>query len=331
MGSQVSQLAIPFIAAKILSAPVSRSRCWARSRCCRSCCSRCRRGRGWTACGGGRSWSPATWPGRRPDHDSGPYTLGALTIWQLYAVGFVAGFLTVLFDVADMSFLPVLLDADDLVEGNAKLQFPAATAQIVGPGLAGGIMGLVAAPFAIIVDASSFLVSGGLISLIRKHEPKPVRKIGADGLQTSLRQEIVEGLRYVIGNRYLRMIAGSTGMSNLGSSMGFAIFAVYAYVELGLTPQLVGLALGLGSIGVVIGAVTAAPLARRFGVGPVIVGSMFINGPAFFLMVFLPASALVAGAMLLTANFVMGFAAVVYNVNLVSFRQAITPSRRRAG
>jgi MFS family permease len=326
MGSQVSQLALPFIAAVILRASVFEvallstvemlpfilialpAGAWL---------DRVRRRPVLVAGDFGRAAALATIPIA--------YALGVLTIWQLYAVGFVAGSLTVLFDVADMSYLPVLLEADDLVEGNAKLQIPAAAAQIVGPGLAGGIMGLVAAPFAVLVDASSFVVSGGLISLIRKHEPKPVRKVSADGLQTSLRQEIGEGLRYVIGNRYLRMIAGSTGTSNLGTSMGFSIFAIYAYIELGLTPQLVGLALGLGSIGIVIGAVTAAPLARRFGVGPVIVGSMFANGPAFFLMVFLPASALVAGAMLLTANFVMGFSAVVYNVNQVSFRQAITP------
>ena len=326
MGSQVSQLALPFIAAVILRASVFEvallgavemlpfilialpAGAWL---------DRVRRRPVLVAGDFGRAAALVT--------ISIAYAVGALTIWQLYAVGFVVGSLTVLFDVADMSYLPVLLEADDLVEGNAKLQIPAAAAQIVGPGLAGGIMGLVAAPFAVLVDASSFVVSGGLISLIRKHEPKPVRKIGADGQQTSIRQEIGEGLRYVIGNRYLRMIAGSTGTSNLGSSMGFAIFAVYAYVELGLTPQLVGLTVGLGSLGVVLGALTAGPLARRFGVGPVIVGSMFANGPAFFLMVFLPASALVAGVMLIAAQFVMGFSAVVYNVNQVSFRQAITP------
>jgi len=253
------------------------------------------------------------------------YALGALTIWQLYAVGFVAGLLTALFDVADQSYLPVLLEAEDLVEGNAKLQISASAAQIVGPGLGGGIIGLVAAPFAVIVDAFSFLASGGLISLIRKPEPRPLRRLAADGSHTSLREEIAEGLRYVLGNRYLRMIAGSTGMSNLGTSLSFSIFAVYAYVELGLTPGLVGLAFGLGSTGLLAGAMLSAPLARRFGVGPVVVGSMFVTGPAALLLVFLPSTPWAAGEILLVSQFLMGFSAVVYNVNQVSFRQAITP------
>jgi MFS family permease len=253
------------------------------------------------------------------------YSLGILTIWQLYAVGFVTGILTVLFDVADQSYLPVLLDAEDLVEGNAKLQISASAAQIVGPGFGGGLIAVFAAPFAVIVDAVSFMISGGLISLIRKRETKPERKVAADGSHTSLRVEIAEGLRYVLGNRHLRMIAASTGTSNLGTSLAFSIFAIFAYVELRLSPGLVGLAFGLGSVGVLTGAMLAAPMARRFGVGPVVIGSMFITGPATLLLVFLPSTAWVAGAMLLASQFLMGFSAVVYNVNQVSFRQAITP------
>jgi len=326
MGSQVSNIAIPFIAAVVLRASAFQVALLATVEMlpfilftlpAGAWLDRVRRRPVLIAGDVGRAVALLTIPIA--------YALGVLTIWQLYAVGFVAGLLTVLFDVADQSYLPVLLEADDLVEGNAKLQISASAAQIVGPGLGGGIIGLVAAPFAIVVDALSFFASGGLISLVQKHEPKPERKRAADGSQTSLRQEIAEGLRYVLGNRYLRMIAGSTGTSNLGTSMAFSIFAVYAYVELGLTPGLVGLAFGLGSTGVLIGAVLAAPLAGRFGVGPVVVGSMFVTGPATLLLVFLPASALVAGATLLASQFLMGFSAVVYNVNQVSFRQAITP------
>ncbi len=326
MGSQVSQLAIPFIAAVVLGAPVFEvallgtvemlpfilftlpAGAWL---------DRVRRRPVLVAGDLGRAAVLLTIPIA--------YAFGVLTIWQLYAVGFTAGLLTVLFDVADQSYLPVLLDADDLVEGNAKLQFSSAGAQIVGPAFAGGIIGLAAAPFAIVIDAVSFVVSGGLISLIRKHEAKPARRLADDGSQTSLRQEIAEGLHYVLGNRYLRMIAASTGTSNFGSSMVFAIFAVYVYVNLGLSPALVGLTFGLGSFGVVVGALASASLARRFGVGPTIVGSMLLDGPALLLLVFLPSTPLIAGTMLVIAQFVMGLSAVIYNVNQVSFRQAITP------
>jgi MFS family permease len=253
------------------------------------------------------------------------HVLGALTIWQLYAVAFAAGTLTVFFDVADQSYLPALLEADDLVEGNAKLQISASAAQIIGPGAGGGLVGLAGAPLAIVADAASFVASGGLIALIRRPEPKPKRNTSADGKHTSLRHDISEGLRYVLGNRYLRMIAACTGTSNLGTSLAFAIFPVFAYVELGLSPALVGLAFGLGSFGVLAGAVTSAPVARRLGVGPAIIASNMLSGPAILAVAALPSEAAVAGPLLLASQFAMGYSAVLYNVNQVSFRQAITP------
>jgi MFS family permease len=253
------------------------------------------------------------------------YALGVLTIWQLYAVGFTTGLLTVLFDVADQSYLPALLDPEDLVEGNAKLQISGSAAQIVGPGLGGAIVGIVTAPFAVLLDALSFVASGSLISLVRKHEPRPERKVRADGRHSSLREDIGEGLRYVLGSPYLRKIAGTTGTSNLGSSIVFAIFPVFVYRELGLHPSLIGLAFGLGGFGVLAGAFAAVPLARRFGTGPVIVGSALLNGPFLLMLAAMPSAAIVAGPLLIGSQLGNSFTAVVYNVNQVSFRQAITP------
>jgi len=326
MGSQVSLIAIPFIAAVVLRATPFEvallgtfemlpfilftlpAGAWL---------DRVRRRPVLIAGDLGRAAALATIPAA--------YALGILTIWQLYAVGFTTGLLTVFFDVADQSYLPVLLDAEDLVEGNAKLQISASASQVIGPGFGGALIGVVAAPFAVLVDAASFVASGGLISLVRKHEPKPERKRTADGRHTSLRQEILEGLRYVVGNRHLRMIAGSTGTSNLGTSMAFSIFPIFVYVQLGLSPALVGAAFSLGGLGVLVGAFVAAPLARRLGVGRVIIGSMVLTGPAALILALLPSYAIVAGTMLFAAQFLMGLSAVVYNVNQVSFRQAITP------
>jgi len=42
------------------------------------------------------------------------YGLGALTIWQLYAVGFTVGTLTVFFDVSYQSYLPSLVEREEL-------------------------------------------------------------------------------------------------------------------------------------------------------------------------------------------------------------------------
>ena len=86
------------------------------------------------------------------------YYQGVLSIWQLYVVGFVNGCLTVFFDVAYQSYLPSIVDRDQLVEGNSKLEITRSASQIIGPGLAGILIGLLTAAFAIVVDAVSFVV-----------------------------------------------------------------------------------------------------------------------------------------------------------------------------
>ncbi|HEV2005066.1 MAG TPA: MFS transporter, partial [Candidatus Limnocylindrales bacterium] len=81
------------------------------------------------------------------------YFLGVLSIWQLYVVGFVTGTLTVFFDVANQSYLPSIVERDELVEGNSKLQISQSAAQIAGPGIAGYLVGIVTAPIAILLDS----------------------------------------------------------------------------------------------------------------------------------------------------------------------------------
>jgi MFS family permease len=92
-----------------------------------------------------------------------------------------------------------------------------------------------------------------------------------------------------------------------------------------LKAELVGLVMGLGSFGLLLGAAVASTLTKRFGVGPMIVASMFINGPGTIMIALMPPDPLVAGVLLLASGFVTGLSAIIYNVNQVSFRQAITP------
>ena len=260
--------------------------------------------------------------------------LGFLTIWQLFVVGFANGVFTVFFDVADQSYLPTVVDRDELVEGNAKLQVSASSAQILGQPVGGGLVALLTAPFAVTVDALSFVGSAVLISRIRRQEAgrevahEPARG-SADGSPASarpgMRREMAEGLRYVFGNRYLRSIAAATGLSNLFSNIVFAVFAVFVYRELGLSPAAVGLIGGIGGFGVLTGALLANRIAQRLGVGRTIVASMALIGPAGLLIPL--ASPALAVPFLGGATFLAAMLGVIYNVNQVSLRQAITPER----
>jgi MFS family permease len=253
------------------------------------------------------------------------YLLGVLTIWQLYVVGFVAGTLTVFFDVAYQSYLPSLVDRDQLVDGNGKLETSRTLAQTAGPALGGGLIGLVTAPLAIAADAVSFALSAVFVFAIRRHEPTPDRHADEHGRRRgSLRQEVSDGLRYVLGNRYLRGIAASTATSNFFSNVALATFIVYAVRELHLTALEIGVTFGLGNVGAILGALSAERIARRFGVGPTIVGATALGGPGLLLLALAPHEFPVP--FLVAGTFLTGFEIVVYNINQLSFRQAITPT-----
>jgi MFS family permease len=117
------------------------------------------------------------------------YVADVLTLWQLYVVVFLTGVCTVFFDVAYQSYLPSLVERDQIIEGNSKLEISRSAAQVGGPGFAGGLVELVTAPYAVLVDAISFLGSGLFLLGIRKPVEsrqhavqKPVRhRLVADG------------------------------------------------------------------------------------------------------------------------------------------------------
>src|SRR5204862_1984424 len=112
----------------------------------------------------------------------------------LYAVLLLTGALTVLFDVADMSLLPSLVSPDRIVEGNTKLQSTAAAAQVVGPSVGGVLVSVMTAPFALLVDALSFLISAAFIARTHVAEAPPDMR----GVRASVAGDITEGLRVVV-------------------------------------------------------------------------------------------------------------------------------------
>ena len=287
------------------------------------------------------------------------FAADALTMWQLYVVGFANGVFTVFFDIADQSYLPTVLERDELVDGNAKLQMSHSSAQILGQPVGGGIVAALSAPVAIVIDAISYVVSALLVFAIRRpeaHSPASTTAAAASadevaesslsgtgvvaeaaaadptvnaapgsGPRRSMRQEIAEGLRYIVSHRYLARIAATTSSANLFGNIAFAIFAVYAYRDLELSPAEVGLIGGFGGGGVLLGALISSRVADRFGIGRSIVGSAFLFGPIGLLVpLATPDTALY---LLGAAFFLSSIANVVYNVNQVSLRQAITPER----
>jgi MFS family permease len=252
---------------------------------------------------------------------------GWLSLAQLYAVALVTGTLTVFFDVAYMAYLPSLIDRQQLIEGNSKLQASESAAAIIGPGLAGWLIGLVGAARAVLVDAASFVVSAVAVLWIRKREPDLApRPAPADAEERrGMKAEIGEGLRYVIGNAYLRSVAGCTSTFNLFSAITNALIIVFAVRTLHLTAGRIGLILSLASVGYLAGALIAGRTAKRLGVGRAILAGAVVAGIGPFLIPL--AHHATAIPLLVVSYLITMIGNPIYNINQVSLRQAITPDR----
>ena len=246
-----------------------------------------------------------------------------LQIWQLLVIQFVVGIFTVFFDLAYQSYLPSLVAREQLVEGNAKLQLTVSFAQVAGPSASGALVAAITAPYAIVADAISFVVSTGFMLRMRHRETLTERSPGAP--KPRLWPEAMEGLRWVVGQPWLRAIAACTGLSNFFSNVLFAIFVLYLVRSLDLSSLEIGVVLAFGSGGAIIGALLVARIQRRFGLGPTIAGAAIIGSAANLAYPLAPRS--FPAPVLIFGLATSSFAVVAYNVTQVSLRQAITPQR----
>ncbi len=251
------------------------------------------------------------------------WALDLLEMWHLFVILFVVGIFTVFFDVAYQSYLPSLVDREHLVEGNAKLQTTVSTAQVAGPSLAGAMIAAITAPYAIVVDAASFVVSTAFMIPIRRPEVLPQRSEGAP--KPKMLPELKEGLAFVLRHPHLRAIASCTGSSNFFGAIGFTIALLYFVRTLHLSSFEAGSVFAVFGAGSIVGALVANPVQRAIGVGRAIVLPALLF-PAFSFSVPLapkgfPLPVLVAGAL------IGGYSQVAYNITQVSLRQAITPER----
>ena len=191
------------------------------------------------------------------------YVAGVLTMTHLYIVMFLDACLGSVFNSAYPAYVPSLIGTDRVVEANSKLATSSSIAEIGGPGLAGGLVQVVSAPFAILVDAVSFVFSAIMLILIRTPEPARPPRVTA----TALRTEVMEGLQLVRRHRLLFPIALRSVIAHVAGSFYGVLYTLFLINELHLDPLVLGIVISAGGVGALIGSFAASPLIRRVGLG----------------------------------------------------------------
>ena len=246
---------------------------------------------------------------------------GTLHIEQLYAVAFLAGILTTFFDVAYQSYLPTLVDVDELVEGNSKLAASASVAEFAAFGSAGWLVQIITGPGAMLIDAASFVVSAVSIASIRTAEAPPAP---AAERQTML-VEVRDGARAILENSTLCIITASWVLLSLASGMMSATFLLFTARELGFSPGVLGLIFAVGGVTSFVGAVLAERCRRAFGVGGAMTIGLTMGGAGFLIMSGAPHASILAAALLIAQQMISDPGWTVYEINQISLRQAIAP------
>ncbi|MET8622615.1 MFS transporter [Kitasatospora sp. NPDC004669] len=244
---------------------------------------------------------------------------GVLTLAQLLAVALLSGVASVFFDAAYHVYLIELVPAEDLIEGNAKLEGSASAAEVAGRGLAGLTVQLLGATAGLLVDAVSFLIA--TVTLLRiRTTPRPVT---VDPAGESLPRQVREGLAFLLRDPYLRSFTLYGAAVNF-ALMGYqSITALFLVRVAGLAPGWVGGLASAGAVGGVLGALVARPLCRRLGSARGVRIVLVTASPFGLLM---PLAGPGPGTVLYLVGLLAVVAAVVFvNVVLGSFRQSYTP------
>jgi MFS family permease len=251
------------------------------------------------------------------------WAAGALRIWNLLALQFLIGGFTVFFDVGYQAYLPALVEREDLVDANSKMYLTSSVANVAGPSVAGGLIAAITAPYAILVDALSFIVSA--VFTLRIHDDEVLPQRDAGEAQPKMWPQLKEGLAWVIGNRQLRAIAASSANFNLCFNVVLAAFILYAVRSLHLSAIELGAIFAVGSAGAVCGALLANRIQESIGIGPTIVSSAVLLSTGSMAFPLAPRSFPIP--VLMFGYGLLSVGVVVYTVAQVSFRQAITPER----
>ena len=246
--------------------------------------------------------------------------LHRLTLGQLYAVALAAGVCAVFFDVSEQSYVPSVLDPEDLTEGFGKLGASASFAEVSGRGLASGLVAVIGAALAVTADALSYAASVTCLLLIKGDEPRPERRpAGA----RQFRRDIPQGLAFIARHPVLRKITACAAVGNLFIAMEIALNLLFLIRVLHMRPAVAGLATALGSLGGIAGGMLAASLARRIGSARIIWFSLLVlDAPSLVLPLAAPGWRI---ALFIFGYGVSMFACSVFGASQLAYRQSVCP------
>src|SRR5450755_1093786 len=239
-----------------------------------------------------------------------------LSVWWIYGAGFLHSTLTICFEAGEFAAIPSLVEQDDLVSANGRIQASYSAASILGPVLAGILVAFVPLASLLLLDASSFLLSAFSIALVTSSF-----NASSDEPRRHILRDVAEGLRYVWGHPVLRNISLMMALVNFVAATHSAQLVLFARERLQASDSQIGFLYTAGSVGIVALALLAGPLRKRWSFSKVALGALLLDGLFILALSF---TRLYWLALLFEA-LAQGLG-ILFNINTGSLRQAIVPN-----
>jgi MFS family permease len=249
------------------------------------------------------------------------FALHALTLWQMYAVTFAAGTLSIVFNVSSTTLFMSIVAPEHYVDGQSLVYGSRALSFVGGPSAGGLLAQALTAPFAVAADALSFLGSAFFLSRIRPQEPPAAGK----------EESALAGLRFITASPVVRPALLASAVINLFELMFLALFTLYAVRALHVRPGVLGVVLGAGAVGGLLGALVTKRVAASMGVGRAYVAGCFAFTVPLALVPLAPGgSRPLILLMLFTAEFLSGFGVMMLDISIGAILAAVIPGTARA-
>jgi MFS family permease len=251
------------------------------------------------------------------------YVLGGLTLGQLFVVAFLVGTLAVAFDIAWNTLFVAVTRREEYVSASALLNGSRSLAQVAGPSVGGGLIQLLGGPLAMLADAISYIASALFLGRVKAAEPEP------EPPGQPIRAQLAAGISFIARDPIMRPTILSAATLNF-FNFGFqALFILYVATYLGVSPGVLGLALGAGAIGGVTGALVASRVGRRLGLGRAYALGLVLFPAALILVPTVTGPLPVVVAMLFVMEFGAGLGVMIIDINAGAVILARTPDRIR--
>jgi MFS family permease len=253
------------------------------------------------------------------------FFLNVLNLPLLFAVAFVIGSLSVVFDISWNTVYVAVTRRDQYIEANSLLNGSRSLSSVGGPAIGGVLVKALGAPFALAVDALSFIGSAFFLARIDPAEPPIERDPG------TVRSQLMTGLRFILRDEVIAPTLLSVGILNFFNFCFQALLYLYVLDRLGVDPGVFGFALGAGAMGAVLGAVVAARIGRRLGIGRAYALGLILFPIATILIPVaapdMPAAMVLV--LLFLAEFGSGFGVMILDINAGALLIARTPDQIR--